>query len=194
MKQCAEANMAAVLLNVYTGGSAWGQRMQEELNPCSPSCLLLYVQCSFIQIWLPPITAHLPFVKGLPTAGASTRPRQLSGPLARVNKASYKTNTGVARSDPNLLVHAGKTQEFVTQIVVTRSRAPLNVSPQKPIKFESKKGPSSHGGQRWWMRQRRDSRYGTPRSPSLCSTIKCSITAVRHLLWSLKKAPHSNER
>lgn len=82
------------------------------------------------------------------STGASTRPRQLSGPLARVNKASYKTNTGVARSNPNLLVHAGKAQEFVTQIVVKwmRSRAPLNVSPQKPIKFEGKKGPSSHGG------------------------------------------------
>lgn len=44
------------------------QRMQEEAYQCSPSCLLLYVQCSFIPVGLPPITELCSCMQGLPAA------------------------------------------------------------------------------------------------------------------------------
>lgn len=99
MKLRAETNMAGVLHRWERG---WGRDAGggESLQPLVPPALctvLIHPSSTSSNHSAPSL------YEGPPN---STGPCQLSGPFARVNKASYKTNTGVTQPNQNLLIHA----------------------------------------------------------------------------------------
>lgn len=100
MKLRAGTNMVAILHRWEPG---WGRDAGrgESLQPLVPLAL-----CTVLTHPSPTSSNHSSpsLYEGPPN---STGPCQLSGQVARVNKASYKTNTGVTRPNQNLLIHAG---------------------------------------------------------------------------------------